>query len=68
MLKDSIFPKHYFSLTFSPGNFECGNPENLKSKCIWVSEAKDHVVVSKLRTAIVITQCLVSYKAINNRY
>ncbi|XP_061869671.1 LEM domain-containing protein 2 isoform X2 [Colius striatus] len=25
-------------------NFECGNPENLKSKCIWVIEAKDHVV------------------------
>uniref|UniRef100_A0A8C0UVB2 LEM domain nuclear envelope protein 2 n=1 Tax=Cyanistes caeruleus TaxID=156563 RepID=A0A8C0UVB2_CYACU len=27
-----------------PGNFECGNPENLKSKCIWVSEVKDHVL------------------------
>ncbi|KAI1230977.1 LEM domain-containing protein 2, partial [Lamprotornis superbus] len=25
-------------------NFECGNPENLKSKCIWVSEAQDHVL------------------------
>ncbi|NXN99091.1 LEMD2 protein, partial [Rhinopomastus cyanomelas] len=34
----------YDYLSVQAGNFECGNPENLKSKCIWVSEAKDHVV------------------------
>ncbi|NWI68325.1 LEMD2 protein, partial [Todus mexicanus] len=34
----------YNYLSVQAGNFECGNPENLKSKCIWVSEAKDHVV------------------------
>ncbi|NWV00344.1 LEMD2 protein, partial [Upupa epops] len=34
----------YNYLSIQAGNFECGNPENLKSKCIWVSEAKDHVV------------------------
>ncbi|NXD30102.1 LEMD2 protein, partial [Spelaeornis formosus] len=34
----------YSYLSVQAGNFECGNPENLKSKCIWVSEAKDHVL------------------------
>ncbi|NXN42491.1 LEMD2 protein, partial [Rhinoptilus africanus] len=34
----------YNYLSVQAGNFECGNPENLKSKCICVSEAKDHVV------------------------
>ncbi|KFQ88756.1 LEM domain-containing protein 2, partial [Phoenicopterus ruber ruber] len=34
----------YKYLSIQAGNFECGNPENLKSKCIWVSEVKDHVV------------------------
>ncbi|NWR63012.1 LEMD2 protein, partial [Bucorvus abyssinicus] len=34
----------YNYLSVQAGNFECGNPENLKSKCIWVSEVKDHVV------------------------
>ncbi|NXF45499.1 LEMD2 protein, partial [Oceanites oceanicus] len=34
----------YNYLSIQAGNFECGNPENLKSKCIWVSEARDHVV------------------------
>ncbi|XP_031461685.1 LEM domain-containing protein 2 [Phasianus colchicus] len=34
----------YNYLSVQAGNFECGNPENLKSKCIWVSEARDHVV------------------------
>ncbi|NXK96859.1 LEMD2 protein, partial [Formicarius rufipectus] len=34
----------YNYLSVQAGNFECGNPENLKSKCIWVSEAKDHVM------------------------
>ncbi|NWH71909.1 LEMD2 protein, partial [Piaya cayana] len=34
----------YNYLSVQAGNFECGNPENLKSKCIWVTEAKDHVV------------------------
>ncbi|NXE92570.1 LEMD2 protein, partial [Menura novaehollandiae] len=34
----------YNYLSVQAGNFECGNPENLKSKCIWVSEAKEHVM------------------------
>ncbi|NWI21019.1 LEMD2 protein, partial [Crypturellus soui] len=34
----------YNYLSIQAGNFECGNPENLKSKCIWVSEARDHVM------------------------
>ncbi|OXB73696.1 UNVERIFIED_CONTAM: hypothetical protein H355_017118 [Colinus virginianus] len=34
----------YNYLSVQAGNFECGNPENLNSKCIWVSEARDHVV------------------------
>ncbi|XP_021232883.1 LEM domain-containing protein 2 isoform X2 [Numida meleagris] len=34
----------YNYLSVQAGNFECGNPENLKSKCISVSEARDHVV------------------------
>ncbi|KFV10861.1 LEM domain-containing protein 2, partial [Pterocles gutturalis] len=34
----------YDYLSIQAGNFECGNPENLKSKCIWVAEAKAHVV------------------------
>ncbi|NXJ82901.1 LEMD2 protein, partial [Trogon melanurus] len=34
----------YNYLSVQAGNFECGNPENLKSKCIWVSEVRDHVM------------------------
>ncbi|XP_030417227.1 LEM domain-containing protein 2 isoform X2 [Gopherus evgoodei] len=33
----------YNYLAVQAGSFECGNPEKLKSKCILVSEAKDHV-------------------------
>ncbi|NXX12092.1 LEMD2 protein, partial [Podargus strigoides] len=39
-----VLQELYNYLSIQAGNFECGNPENLKSKCIWVSEAKDHVV------------------------
>ncbi|NXG43119.1 LEMD2 protein, partial [Psilopogon haemacephalus] len=34
----------YNYLSVQAGNFECGNPENLKSKCIWVNEAKEHLM------------------------
>ncbi|XP_054251837.1 LEM domain-containing protein 2 [Indicator indicator] len=34
----------YNYLSVQAGNFECGNPENLKSKCIWVNEAKEHMM------------------------
>ncbi|NXW45879.1 LEMD2 protein, partial [Nyctiprogne leucopyga] len=40
----NILHELYNYLSIQAGNFECGNPENLKSKCIWVSEVKDHVV------------------------
>ncbi|XP_068275492.1 LEM domain-containing protein 2 [Nyctibius grandis] len=40
----NILHELYNYLSVQAGNFECGNPDNLKSKCIWVSEAKDHVV------------------------
>uniref|UniRef100_A0A8C3C474 LEM domain-containing protein 2 n=1 Tax=Cairina moschata TaxID=8855 RepID=A0A8C3C474_CAIMO len=40
----NILHELYNYLSIQAGNFECGNPENLKSKCIWVSEARDHVV------------------------
>lgn len=30
------------------GNFECGNPEKLKSKCIPVTEAQEYLAVSRL--------------------
>ncbi|XP_004717303.2 LEM domain-containing protein 2 [Echinops telfairi] len=33
----------YNFLAIQAGNFECGNPEKLKSKCIPVSEAQEHV-------------------------
>lgn len=33
-------------MSFLLGNFECGNPENLKSKCIPVAEAQEYVAVS----------------------
>ncbi|XP_025061613.1 LEM domain-containing protein 2 [Alligator sinensis] len=33
----------YNYLAIQAGNFECGNPEKLKSKCILVSEARDYV-------------------------
>lgn len=33
---------------FFPGNFECGNPEKLKSKCIPVAEAQEYVAVSRV--------------------
>lgn len=55
LFKGFFFKTLSIWLFFSPGNFECGNPENLKSKCVWVSDAKDHVVVSRLWTAIVMT-------------
>ncbi|KFO82704.1 LEM domain-containing protein 2, partial [Cuculus canorus] len=40
----NVLHELYNYLSVQAGNFECGNPENLKSKCIWVTEAKDHVV------------------------
>ncbi|NXG60851.1 LEMD2 protein, partial [Hemiprocne comata] len=40
----NVLHELYKYLSVQAGNFECGNPENLKSKCIWVNEAKDHVV------------------------
>ncbi|NWI91213.1 LEMD2 protein, partial [Pitta sordida] len=40
----TILHELYNYLSVQAGNFECGNPENLKSKCIWVSEAKEHVM------------------------
>lgn len=33
------------------GNFECGNPEKLKSKCIPVLEAQEYIAVSGLWAA-----------------
>lgn len=33
---------------FLLGNFECGNPEKLKSKCIPVAEAQEYVAVSRV--------------------
>ena len=35
------------------GNFECGNPEKLKSKCIPVMEAQEYIAVSRLQCASV---------------
>uniref|UniRef100_A0A8C3UZ49 LEM domain nuclear envelope protein 2 n=1 Tax=Catharus ustulatus TaxID=91951 RepID=A0A8C3UZ49_CATUS len=40
----AVLQELYNYLSVQAGNFECGNPENLKSKCIWVSEAQDHVL------------------------
>ncbi|NXP14044.1 LEMD2 protein, partial [Thinocorus orbignyianus] len=40
----NVLHELYNYLSVQAGNFECGNPEKLKSKCIWVGEAKDHVV------------------------
>ncbi|XP_053819640.1 LEM domain-containing protein 2 [Vidua chalybeata] len=40
----AVLHELYNYLSVQAGNFECGNPENLKSKCIWVSEVKDHVM------------------------
>ncbi|NWI52154.1 LEMD2 protein, partial [Calyptomena viridis] len=40
----AVLHELYNYLSVQAGNFECGNPENLKSKCIWVSEAKEHVM------------------------
>ncbi|NXF12914.1 LEMD2 protein, partial [Smithornis capensis] len=40
----AVLHELYNYLSLQAGNFECGNPENLKSKCIWVSEAKEHVM------------------------
>ncbi|NXR42214.1 LEMD2 protein, partial [Zosterops hypoxanthus] len=40
----AVLHELYNYLSVQAGNFECGNPENLKSKCIWVSEVKDHVL------------------------
>ncbi|XP_045691150.1 LEM domain-containing protein 2 isoform X2 [Phyllostomus hastatus] len=33
----------YNFLAIQAGNFECGNPENLKSKCIPVTEAQEYI-------------------------
>ncbi|NXT81408.1 LEMD2 protein, partial [Zapornia atra] len=40
----NVLHELYNYLSIQAGNFECGNPENLKSKCIWISEVKDHVM------------------------
>ena len=42
-----------FECVFFPllGNFECGNPEKLKSKCIPVMEAQEYIAVSRLPCA-----------------
>ncbi|XP_009886561.1 PREDICTED: LEM domain-containing protein 2 [Charadrius vociferus] len=40
----NVLHELYNYLSVQAGNFECGNPENLKSKCVWVNETKDHVV------------------------
>ncbi|XP_062365664.1 LEM domain-containing protein 2 [Cinclus cinclus] len=40
----AVLHELYNYLAVQAGNFECGNPENLKSKCIWISEAKEHVL------------------------
>uniref|UniRef100_A0A8C3PT64 LEM domain-containing protein 2 n=1 Tax=Calidris pygmaea TaxID=425635 RepID=A0A8C3PT64_9CHAR len=40
----NVLHELYNYLSVQAGNFECGNPENLKSKCVWVGEAKNHVV------------------------
>lgn len=51
----SLFQSDFSSLCLSVwfffllGNFECGNPENLKSKCIPVMEAQEYIAVSRLR-------------------
>lgn len=36
----------FVSLPPPPGKFECGNTENLESKCIQVEEARDYIEVS----------------------
>ncbi|XP_068015911.1 LEM domain-containing protein 2 [Melanerpes formicivorus] len=40
----SMLQELYTYLSIQAGNFECGNPEQLRSKCIWVSEAREHLV------------------------
>ncbi|XP_050808983.1 LEM domain-containing protein 2 isoform X2 [Gopherus flavomarginatus] len=47
----------YNYLAVQAGSFECGNPEKLKSKCILVSEAKDHVAVKRGRPIRTGYQC-----------
>nr|XP_036879709.1 LEM domain-containing protein 2 isoform X3 [Manis javanica]XP_036879710.1 LEM domain-containing protein 2 isoform X3 [Manis javanica] len=37
----------YNFLAIQAGNFECGNPEKLKSKCIPVMEAQEHIAVER---------------------
>ncbi|XP_026573910.1 LEM domain-containing protein 2-like [Pseudonaja textilis] len=39
----TILYELYNYLAIQAGNFECGNPENLESKCIPFSEAKDYI-------------------------
>ncbi|XP_013912034.1 PREDICTED: LEM domain-containing protein 2 [Thamnophis sirtalis] len=39
----NILHELYNYLAIQAGNFECGNPENLESKCIPFSEAKDYI-------------------------
>ncbi|KFV71682.1 LEM domain-containing protein 2, partial [Dryobates pubescens] len=40
----SMLHELYNYLSIQAGNFECGNPEKLRSKCIWVHEAKEHLM------------------------
>ncbi|XP_032624566.1 LEM domain-containing protein 2 isoform X2 [Chelonoidis abingdonii] len=47
----------YNYLAIQAGSFECGNPEKLKSKCVLVSEAKDHVAVKRGRPIRTGYQC-----------
>ncbi|XP_019369733.1 PREDICTED: LEM domain-containing protein 2 [Gavialis gangeticus] len=39
----NVLHELYNYLAIQAGNFECGNPEKLKSKCILVNEARDYV-------------------------
>lgn len=49
---------------FPPGNFECGNPGNLESKCISVGEARDYIEVSRMEyisTVLFLSLCHVLF-------
>lgn len=52
-LPGKFFYLFVFECVFFPvlGNFECGNPEKLKSKCIPVTEAQEYIAVSRLPCA-----------------
>ncbi|XP_018412276.1 PREDICTED: LEM domain-containing protein 2 [Nanorana parkeri] len=41
-----ILSELYNFLSLEAGNFECGNPSGLSSKCIPIKKAKEHVLVS----------------------